>query len=94
MKIDEKTILYLEDLSFLTLSTDERTRIAGDLETILEYMATLSKLDTKSVSQVFSGAQENALRADKVENSSLCAEILKNAPESDDEFFIAPKTLE
>jgi aspartyl-tRNA(Asn)/glutamyl-tRNA(Gln) amidotransferase subunit C len=94
MKIDEKTILYLEDLSFLTLSNDERKRIAGDLETILGYMEALSTLNTSGVPNQRSDVMENVLRADEIKESVLHAEILKNAPKSDESFFIVPKTLE
>ncbi|MGI6213496.1 MAG: Asp-tRNA(Asn)/Glu-tRNA(Gln) amidotransferase subunit GatC [Christensenellales bacterium] len=95
MKIDEKTILYLEDLSFLTLSPEERARIAADLETILEGMATLSKLDTKSVTHAaLSGGSADALRKDEAVISPLAEKLLANAPERSGEYFLAPQTLE
>ncbi|MCL2062307.1 MAG: Asp-tRNA(Asn)/Glu-tRNA(Gln) amidotransferase subunit GatC [Firmicutes bacterium] len=95
MKIDEQTVLYLQELSYLTLSAQERAEIANSLENILQYMAVLSKADTKSVSAEVSGDPvKNALRPDRTEDFGLSADILKNAPVSDGEFFIVPKVIE
>ena len=95
MQIDDKLIAYLEDLSCLALSEQEKNRLAGDLQEILGYMARLGELDTDGVterSHPFDNV--NAFRDDQ-EGSSFNRElILKNAPARNDEFFIAPKTVE
>ena len=94
MQIDEKLISYLEDLSYLTLSADEKKRLTGDLEEILSYMAHLSELDTNGVperSHPFDNV--NAFREDEVLESFDRELILKNAPNSNGEAFIAPKTI-
>ncbi len=49
MKIDDKLIAYLEDLSRLSLSENEKSCLSKDLEEILNYMARLSELDTGGV---------------------------------------------
>jgi len=95
MLIDESLISYLEDLSCLTLTGDEKARLAGDLENILSHMARLSELDTEGVperSHPFDHV--NAFRGDAVTPSLGRELILQNAPVSDGEMFIAPKTVE
>ena len=95
MRIDEKLIDYLEDLSRLTLSIDEKQRISGDLKEILGYMERLGELDTDGVperSHPFDNV--NAFRDDKAGISFDRELILKNAPHSDNRMFIAPKTIE
>jgi aspartyl-tRNA(Asn)/glutamyl-tRNA(Gln) amidotransferase subunit C len=95
MLIDEKLIDYLEDLSCLTLSDEEKRQLAGDFEKILGYMERLDGLDT-------GGAPErshpfdhvNAFREDEAKGSFDRELILQNAPERNDEMFIAPKTVE
>ena len=100
MVIDEKLINYLEDLSFITLSCEERTRICADLENILAGMELLSKLDTSSVIEqslppaFAAGLCLTSLRKDEVEPSFPRSEILKNAPLANGETFIVPKTVE
>ena len=95
MEIDEKLIDYLEDLSCLTLSAEEKRRLTGDLRDILTGMEKLSALDT-------SGAAErshpfdavNAFREDRAEASFPRELILKNAPARNETMFLAPKTVE
>jgi len=95
MQIDDKLIAYLEDLSCLTLSDGEKTRLSGDLRKILDYMARLGELDTTGVderSHPFDNV--NAFRDDETRSSFERELILKNAPLKSDEMIIAPKTVE
>jgi aspartyl/glutamyl-tRNA(Asn/Gln) amidotransferase C subunit len=95
MQIDDKLIAYLEDLSCLALSEQEKKRLTGDLREILDYMARLGELDTNGVterSHPFDNV--NAFRDDKARPSFDRELILKNAPVRNDEFFVAPKTVE
>jgi aspartyl/glutamyl-tRNA(Asn/Gln) amidotransferase C subunit len=95
MQIDDKLLEYLEDLSCLTLSDDEKIRLKKDLQEILDYMARLGELNTDGVverSHPFDDV--NAFRNDEARPSFERELILKNAPVRNDEFFIAPKTVE
>lgn len=101
MQIDDKLIAYLEDLSFLTLSDDEKTRLTGDLQKILNYFTRLDELNTEGVQErshpwdnCASFGNANAFREDVVRPSLDRGLVLKNAPFKNDEFFIAPKTVE
>ena len=93
MKIDDKLIEYLEELSCLALSDEEKRRISGDLEKILRYMDRIGELDTNGVperSHPFDNV--NAFRSDDVGESFDCELILKNAPDREGGMFVAPKT--
>ena len=95
MQIDDKLLAYLEDLSCLTLSADEKTRLTHDLQEILDYMARLGEIDTNGVverSHPFDNV--NDFRDDTVGPSFDRALILQNAPVKNDEAIIAPKTVE
>ena len=95
MNIDDKLIAYLEGLSCLTLSEDEKRRLSEDLNKILTYMQRLGTLDTENVperSHPFDNV--NAFREDTVQVSLDRELILKNAPYRNDKMFIAPKTVE
>jgi aspartyl-tRNA(Asn)/glutamyl-tRNA(Gln) amidotransferase subunit C len=95
VQIDDTLIAYLEDLSCLTLSADEKTRLTGDLQKIVDYMARLGELDTNGVSERSHPFDDvNAFRDDTVRPSFERALILQNAPARNDEFTIAPKTVE
>jgi aspartyl-tRNA(Asn)/glutamyl-tRNA(Gln) amidotransferase subunit C len=95
MEIDDKLTAYLEDLSYLTFSKDEKNRLKEDLQKILTYMARLSELDTNGVSERSHPFDNvNVFRSDEVFPSFERELILKNAPVKNDEVFIAPKTVE
>ena len=95
MQIDEALLSYLEELSCLSLTEEEKGRLRGDLEEILNCMARLSELNTDNVperSHPFDNV--NAFREDIVTPSFDRELILKNAPFNNGEMFIAPKTVE
>jgi aspartyl/glutamyl-tRNA(Asn/Gln) amidotransferase C subunit len=95
MQIDDELISYLEDLSCLTLSDGEKTRLKGDLQEILDYMARLGELNTEGVSERSHPFDNvNVFRDDEVRPSFDRELILKNAAVKNDEMFIAPKTVE
>jgi aspartyl-tRNA(Asn)/glutamyl-tRNA(Gln) amidotransferase subunit C len=93
--IDNALIAYLEDLSCLTLSADEKTRLTGDLQKIVDYMARLGELDTTGVSERSHPFDDvNAFRDDEARPSFDRALILRGAPAHNDTFMLAPKTVE
>ena len=95
MQIDEKLIAYLEDLSYLTLSDEEKRSISGDLSDILSGMALLGDLNTENAperSHPFDNV--NVFREDEACTSYDRELILKNAPFRSNEMFITPKTIE
>jgi aspartyl-tRNA(Asn)/glutamyl-tRNA(Gln) amidotransferase subunit C len=95
MQIDDKLISYLEDLSFLALSGDEKTRLAQDIEKILNDFTRLSGLNTDGVEE-FSHpfGNVNVFRNDEAHPSFDRELILSNAPARNDEMIIAPKTVD
>ena len=95
MQVDDKLIRYLEDLSYISLTDEEKLRVAEDLGKILKAMERLNELNTDGVSERSHPFDNvNAFREDKAEASYDRTLILKNAPERNDEMFIAPKTVE
>ena len=95
MFIDGKLISYLEELSYLTLSDGEKSRLTEDMEKILNGMSLLNGLDTENIperSHPFDNV--NAFREDTVTPSFDREIILKNAPKNDGTMFIAPKVVE
>ena len=95
MRIDDKLISYLEDLSCLTLSNDEKNRLIGDMEKIMNDMSRLGELNTDGVNECTHPFDNvNIFRNDEVRPSFDRELILKNAPVRNDEAFVAPKTVE
>jgi aspartyl-tRNA(Asn)/glutamyl-tRNA(Gln) amidotransferase subunit C len=49
MKVTDKDVAYVADLANLELTTEERSGILRDLNSILEYVDMLNELDTRDV---------------------------------------------
>jgi aspartyl-tRNA(Asn)/glutamyl-tRNA(Gln) amidotransferase subunit C len=110
MKVSEKDVAYVADLSNLELSEDERGRMVRDLNSILGHIDRLNELDTSKVepmaqvsdrygtpSPQHGGAFDYASREDILEGlrkSLPREEALANAPDSDGTFFRVPKVIE
>ena len=95
MKITEEMVDTISALSRLKLPEEEKVRMAGELERILEYVEVLNTLGTAAVepmSHVF--PLKNVLRPDTVEPSFARPTLLQNAPVPDEEAFLVPKTVE
>ncbi|MDR3020185.1 MAG: Asp-tRNA(Asn)/Glu-tRNA(Gln) amidotransferase subunit GatC [Treponema sp.] len=95
LNINDKLISNLENLSYLSLSADERSAFAGDLQHIMDSLAGLNELNTDGVSEsAYPFNNVISFRDDKAYPSFERDLILKNAQAKSDEFFIAPKTVE
>ena len=95
MQIDDKLISSLEELSYLKLSADEKNRFMGELQEILASAAGLPDLDTGGVNESSSPLdKKNVFREDEVLPSLDRELILRNAPNRNNEMFIAPKTVD
>ncbi|MGC2741770.1 MAG: Asp-tRNA(Asn)/Glu-tRNA(Gln) amidotransferase subunit GatC [Candidatus Angelobacter sp.] len=103
MKVTEKDVAYVADLANLELTDQERQRMLKDLNSILDYVDRLNELDTSDVApmaQISAAAMEpsstsaHASREDIPVPSLPHAEAMKNAPQSDGEFFKVPKVIE
>ena len=95
LEINDELIAYLEELSCLILTDDDKERLSGDLDKILGSMTRLGELDTEGVlerSHPFDNT--NAFRNDEITPSFDRESILRNAPDRNDEAFVAPKTVE
>ena len=96
MKIDDALLKKLEKLSYLEISEDKREEVIAQLSKIVSFVDNLSELDTTGIDPTFSMMDKGTrLREDQAQSSKEVSEsILKNAPHSEDDFFIVPKIIE
>ena len=95
MKIDKALISKLEKLARLELSAKEREQIQGDLNAILDMVAKLEELDTTNVEPLIHISEAvNVMREDAVKNQVGREAALRNAPDSDGQYFKVPKVIE
>ena len=96
MKIDLELLTKLEKLSNLNIKDEKKEEIISQLSDILEYVDNLAELDTSNIDSYFSTLDGGTpLREDTPKSSSEVAkEIIKNAPNAKDNFFIVPAIIE
>lgn len=95
MKVTEETIQYVAALAKLTVSEEEKQSVAKDLDNILDYIATMDKLDTEGIEPMSHVLPvSNVFREDVVLNIADRDNLLKNAPKQKDGCFVVPKTVE
>ncbi|MCD7862107.1 MAG: Asp-tRNA(Asn)/Glu-tRNA(Gln) amidotransferase subunit GatC [Lachnospiraceae bacterium] len=93
--ISDETIEYVSILAKLELSEEQKEAAKKDMGRMLDYIDKLNELDTDGVepmSHVF--PVRNVFREDVVTNGDDSEQILKNAPEEQDNMFVVPRTFE
>jgi aspartyl-tRNA(Asn)/glutamyl-tRNA(Gln) amidotransferase subunit C len=94
MKINTDKALAIARLSRLEISPEQATVLAGQMDDILGYMDKLNELDTASVEPMYTPVDQGAtLRPDEVRKDFSRRDILRNAPETDGEYFIVPRIV-
>jgi aspartyl-tRNA(Asn)/glutamyl-tRNA(Gln) amidotransferase subunit C len=93
-KISAEDVRHVAKLARLALSDAEIERLAPQLESILEYVAMMDKLDVSNVEPMAHALPlTNVLRDDVVTPSLPLEKVLQNAPERDGAFFAVPKVI-
>jgi aspartyl-tRNA(Asn)/glutamyl-tRNA(Gln) amidotransferase subunit C len=70
-------------------------KLEGDLNSIFEFIEKLNELKTDNVEPLTSVAETTLkLRSDEVMSKDIRDQILKNSPESNEDFFVVPKVVE
>jgi len=95
MAIRRDEVERIADLSRLRLSPEQLDTMAGQLSSVLEFVAALNRLDLSASEPGTFASSEGALRSDVVNGRRLGAEIAtREAPESEDGFFLVPPIVE
>lgn len=95
MSVDEDTVAQIAKLARIRLSEDQLAPLAGELSNILGWVEQLSELETEGVARMTGVVELRApQRADVVNDGDCRDEVVANAPESTDGFFVVPKVVE
>jgi aspartyl-tRNA(Asn)/glutamyl-tRNA(Gln) amidotransferase subunit C len=98
MALNEKEVRYVAELAHLKLSDDEVRRFLPQLDSIVDYVATLNELNLEGVepmAQVLArGPADFALRPDLARASFSPDEALSNAPDHGPGLFKVPRVIE
>ena len=93
-KISPEQVRHVAKLARLALTDEEVARFGPQLESILEYVAKMDRLDVTNVEPMAHPLPiTNVLRQDVVTDSLPVEKVLQNAPETDGPFFKVPKVI-
>jgi aspartyl-tRNA synthetase len=94
VKITDEVIEYVGILGKLELSDEEKEKSKKDLTEMLDYVGKLNELDTSNVEPMsHTFAISNVMREDVVSNDNDRENMLKNAPQRNDDAYIVPETF-
>jgi len=93
--MDRETVNRIAELARLEIPEARRDAVAAELTRILEFVATLDRLDAAGDPPLPGVACDGGLREDREDGRRLGAEAaLAGAPEADDGFFVVPPVVE
>ena len=95
MSIDLKTIKHISKLSRISVDEKNAKKLAGDLNSIFEFIEKLNELKTENVEPLTSVTETTLkLRSDEVKSKNLREQIIKNSPQENEDYFVVPKVIE
>ena len=95
MSLSIKDVEHVAKLARLDLGDSEKEKFTTQLGDILGYIEKLGEVDTLNVLPMMHSLDEgNVLRDDVLSTSMSHEQVIKNAPKSEDRFFVVKKVIE
>jgi aspartyl-tRNA(Asn)/glutamyl-tRNA(Gln) amidotransferase subunit C len=95
MQIDEATVRHVARLARIKVSEQETASLKRELTSILEWVEQLGEVDTSAVEPMTRmGDMKLPLRKDEVTAGNMADAVVKNAPLTEDHYFLVPKVVE
>ena len=95
MSIDAATVRRIAHLARIAVADDEVEHLGSEINAILDFVAQLSEVNVDGVEPMTSVTpMEMKKRADVVTDAETVENILKNAPATEDNYFLVPKVVE
>ena len=95
MSVDEKTVRRIATLARIALADGQVEAMAKELNGILSWIEQLREVDVGDVPPLTSVVEHRLrLRDDVVTEGATTAALMKNAPASEDSYFMVPKVVD
>lgn len=88
-----ETVEHVARLAHLSLTEEEKTLFARQLDQVLEYAETLQGLETDDVPPMSHALAAEGLRQDEPRDGLERERVLKDAPDPADGLFRVPKVI-
>ena len=95
MAVDRATVRRIAALACIAVPDDDLDKLAGELSNILGWVEQLGEVDTEGVEPMTSVMPMMLRRRrDEVTDGGIRDDVLANAPERREDFFVVPKVVE
>ena len=95
MSVDATTVRRIAHLARIAVADDEVDHLKGELNAILAFVEQLSEVKVDGIEPMTSVTpMDLKKREDKITDGGIPDDIIRNAPASDDHFFLVPKVVE
>ena len=95
MSVDEATVRRIAHLARIAVRDDEVPPLQGELNAMLAFVEQLSEVNVDGVEPMTSlTPMAMKKRADVVDDGAIADDIVKNAPATENHFFLVPKVVE
>ena len=95
MSVDAATVRRIAHLARIAVAEDEVEHLQGELNAMLAFVEQLSEVDVTGVEPMTSVTpMAMKKRVDEVTDGGLAEDIVRNAPQTADNYFLVPKVIE
>jgi aspartyl-tRNA(Asn)/glutamyl-tRNA(Gln) amidotransferase subunit C len=95
MSVDANTVRRIAHLARIAVAENEIEHLKGELNAMLAFVEQLSSVKVEGVEPMTSVTPMTMKkRVDSVTDGGIAGDIVKNAPMSEENFFLVPKVVE
>jgi len=95
MSVDATTVRRIAHLARIAVADAEVDHLKGELNAILAFVEQLSEVNVNGVEPMTSVTPMiMKKRVDKITDGGIADDIVRNAPATEDHYFVVPKVVE
>jgi aspartyl-tRNA(Asn)/glutamyl-tRNA(Gln) amidotransferase subunit C len=95
MQVDEATVKRIARLARIRITEDEAKGLEAEISGILNWVEQLDEVDVEGVEPMTRVVPiKLKMRDDLVTDGEIADDVTRNAPLSDDHFYVVPKVVE
>jgi aspartyl-tRNA(Asn)/glutamyl-tRNA(Gln) amidotransferase subunit C len=95
MPVDAETVRRIAHLARIAVADEEVAELQTELNAMLAFVEQLSEVDVEGVEPMTSVTpMQLKQREDKVTDGGIADDIVRNAPATEDHYFLVPKVVE
>ena len=95
MPVDRETVRRIARLARLAVDEDQVAAMETELNALLSWVEQLAEVNVEGVPPMTSVVEQRLkMREDLVTDGGNADDLMKNAPQAEDHFFVVPKVVE